>query len=150
MKEHLWANFNKRSFRVHQDLLYSLISHFCQRSSNADEICDRGVRDGSVQNVDPSIWTPYLTPIWIPIGTHVFFFKKIRVKLNDGYMIGKPNTWPSLKMTIPRYIADHVKTTGHNIKWNHFDILAKGKTDYHCKIRDLFMQELSPAFNVNI
>ena len=34
-------------------------------------------------------------------------------------------------------IADHVKATGHNIKWDHFDILAKGKTDYHCKIRDL-------------
>ena len=30
-------------------------------------------------------------------------------------------------------IADHVKATGHNIKWDHFDILAKGKTDYHCK-----------------
>ena len=26
-------------------------------------------------------------------------------------------------------IADHVKTTGHNIKWDHFDILA---SDYHC------------------
>ena len=25
-------------------------------------------------------------------------------------------------------IADHVKSTEHNIKWNHFDILAKGKT----------------------
>ena len=25
----------------------------------------------------------------------------------------------------------HVKATGHNIKWDHFDILAKGKTDYH-------------------
>ena len=33
--------------------------------------------------------------------------------------------------------ADHVKTTGHNIKWDHFDILAKVKTDYRCKIRDL-------------
>ena len=31
-------------------------------------------------------------------------------------------------------IADHVKATGHNIKSDHFDILAKGKTDYHCKI----------------
>ncbi len=26
-------------------------------------------------------------------------------------------------------IADHVKATGHNIMWDHFDILAKGKTD---------------------
>ena len=33
-------------------------------------------------------------------------------------------------------IADHVKATGHNIKWDHFDILAKGKTDYHCKIKE--------------
>ena len=24
-------------------------------------------------------------------------------------------------------IADHVKTTGHSIKWDHFNILAKGK-----------------------
>ena len=35
-------------------------------------------------------------------------------------------------------IADHVKTTGLNIKWNHFDILAKGKTDHHCKIKETF------------
>ena len=30
-------------------------------------------------------------------------------------------------------IANHVKATGHNIKWDNFDILTKGKTDYHCK-----------------
>ena len=48
-------------------------------------------------------------------------------------------------------IADHVKATGHNIKWDQFDILAKGKTDYHCKIKEtLFIQELEPAFNVNV
>ena len=33
--------------------------------------------------------------------------------------------------------ADHVETTGHNI-----DILASGKTDYHCKVKEiLFIQE---------
>ena len=48
-------------------------------------------------------------------------------------------------------IADHVKTIGHNIKWDHFDILTKGKTDYHCKLKEtLFIQELEPAFNVNV
>ena len=48
-------------------------------------------------------------------------------------------------------IADHVKTTGHCIKWDNFDILAKSKTDYHCKIKEtLFIQELEPAFNVNV
>ena len=37
------------------------------------------------------------------------------------------------------------------MKWDHFDILAKGKTDYHCKIKEtLFIQELEPAFNVNV
>ena len=48
-------------------------------------------------------------------------------------------------------IADHVKTTGPNIKWYHFYILASGKSDYHCKIKEtLFIQELKPASNVNV
>ena len=48
-------------------------------------------------------------------------------------------------------VADHVKTTGHNIKRDHFEILASGKTDYHCKTKEtLFIQELKPAFNVNV
>ena len=45
-------------------------------------------------------------------------------------------------------IADQVETTGHNIKWDHVDILAPGKTDY---IKDtLFIQEVQPALNVNV
>ena len=48
-------------------------------------------------------------------------------------------------------IADHVKTTGHDIKWDHFDILASRKTDFHCKIKEtLFIQELKPSLNVNV
>ena len=39
----------------------------------------------------------------------------------------------------------------HNIKWDHFDVVASGKTDYHCKIKEtLLIQELKPAFNVNV
>ena len=54
------------------------------------------------------------------------------------------------KSALRSSIADHVKTNGHNIKWDHFDILAKGKTDYQCKIKEaLFIQELNPAFNAN-
>ena len=34
---------------------------------------------------------------------------------------------PSLKMTTIQIIADHVKITGHNIKWNHFDFFVSGK-----------------------
>ena len=148
------GKLNKRSRRVHQDLVYPLISQFVRfckaRATQMRYAIQRrqrwvGTKPGPL-NLDP-LPDPHLDLHPDPC----FFFKKIRVKVNDSYMIGKPNTLrPSLKMTMPRYIADHVKTTGHNIKWNHFDILAKGKTDYHCKIRDLFMQELSPAFNVNI
>ena len=48
-------------------------------------------------------------------------------------------------------IADHMKTTDHNIKWDHFDILASGKTDFHCKIKEtLLIQELQPSLNVNV
>jgi len=47
-------------------------------------------------------------------------------------------------------VADHDKNTGHNIKWDHFDILAPGKTDYHCKFEEtLFIQELQLAINDN-
>ena len=48
-------------------------------------------------------------------------------------------------------IADHVKTTCHDIKWDHFDILASGKTDFRCKIKEtLFIQELKPSLNVTV
>ena len=33
-------------------------------------------------------------------------------------------------------IMDHFKATGHIIKWDHFEILASGKTDYHCTIKE--------------
>ena len=47
--------------------------------------------------------------------------------------------------------ADHVKTIGHNIKWDHFDIFASGKTGYHCKVNEtLFIQDLQPALNANV
>ena len=40
-------------------------------------------------------------------------------------------------------IADHVTSTGHNLKWDHFEILAKGRSDTHCKIKEtLLIQEL--------
>ena len=32
-------------------------------------------------------------------------------------------------------IADHVTSTGHILKWDHFEILAKGRSDTHCKIK---------------
>ena len=48
-------------------------------------------------------------------------------------------------------IANHVAATGRSIKWDHFEILPSGKTDYHCNIKKKsFIQDLKPAFNVNI
>ena len=49
-------------------------------------------------------------------------------------------------------IADHVQTTRHiYIKWDHFDILVKGKTDYHCKIKETLFKILTVIFeNVSV
>ena len=48
-------------------------------------------------------------------------------------------------------IADHITATGHNIKWDHFEILAKGRSDTHCKIKEtLLIQELKPTLNDNV
>ena len=58
-------------------------------------------------------------------------------------------------------VADHIKITGHNIKWHHFETLASGKTDYHFKINETsFMPELNAnltsdrlslsSYNVNV
>jgi len=48
-------------------------------------------------------------------------------------------------------IADHVKNTGQDIEWYHFDILASGTTDYHCPVKEtLFIQHLQPALNANV
>ena len=32
-------------------------------------------------------------------------------------------------------IADHITSTGHNINWDRFEILATGRSDVHCKIK---------------
>ena len=48
-------------------------------------------------------------------------------------------------------LADHVISTGHNIKWDHFYILATGKSDLQCKIKEtLLISELKPSLNENV
>ena len=48
-------------------------------------------------------------------------------------------------------IDDLIKVTEHNIKWNHFEILATGKTHYPSKIKEtLFIQELISTVNNNL
>ena len=48
-------------------------------------------------------------------------------------------------------IADHIISTGHNIKWDNFEILATGRSDVHCKIKEtLLIKDLKPALNENV
>ena len=77
-----------------------------------------------------------------------FYFGKTKRRLHER----KTEHFKALaKSNHSSAIADHVKTTGHDIKWDHFDILASGKTDFHCKIKEtLFIQELKPSLNANI
>ena len=32
-------------------------------------------------------------------------------------------------------LVDYVTSTGHSLKWDHFEILAKGRSGIHCKIK---------------
>ena len=48
-------------------------------------------------------------------------------------------------------LADHVISTGHNIKWDHFEIIATGKSDLQCRIKEtLLISELKPSLNENV
>jgi len=48
-------------------------------------------------------------------------------------------------------VADHMTLTGHRRKWDHFDILATGRSDVHCKIKEtLLIRDLQPALNENV
>ena len=45
-------------------------------------------------------------------------------------------------------VADHVISTGHNIKWDLFEILATGTSDLQCKIKGtLLISDLNPSLN---
>ena len=48
-------------------------------------------------------------------------------------------------------IADTSREYGHNLKWDHFDILAKGRSDTLCKIKKtLLIRDLKPFLNDNV
>jgi len=48
-------------------------------------------------------------------------------------------------------LIDHVISTGHNIKWDHFEIIATGKSDLQSKIKEtLLISELKPSLNANV
>ena len=48
-------------------------------------------------------------------------------------------------------LADHVISTGHNIKWHHFETIATGKSDLQCKVKEnLLISELKPSLIENV
>ena len=48
-------------------------------------------------------------------------------------------------------VAEHSISTGHNIKWDHFEILASGQCDLQCKIKEtLLIRDSKPALNENV
>ena len=54
-------------------------------------------------------------------------------KTKDYYMIGKTEHFKALTQDChASALADHVISTGHNIKWDHFEIIATGKSDLQC------------------
>ena len=37
------------------------------------------------------------------------------------------------------------------IKWDHFDILAKGRSDIYCRVKETFLiRDLKPTLNENV
>ena len=61
-----------------------------------------------------------------------FYFVKTNRRLHDR----KTEHFKSLtKNDHSSAIANHVAATGRSIKWDHFEILPSGKTDYHCNIK---------------
>ena len=48
-------------------------------------------------------------------------------------------------------VPKHSISTGHNIKWDHFEILASGQCNLQCKIKEaLLIRDLKPALNENV
>ena len=44
--------------------------------------------------------------------------------------------------------TDHVTSTGHSLKWDHFEVLEKGRSDTHCKIKEtLLIKDLKATLN---
>ena len=62
-----------------------------------------------------------------------FYIGKTKRRLQDR----KTEHFKALKSTNhASAIADHMTLTGQRIKWDHFDILATGRSDEQCKIKD--------------
>ena len=85
-----------------------------------------------------------------PVAGIVMLFTS--AKLKEDYMTERLSTSKlSLKFADAYAVAEHSISTGHNIKWDHFEILASGQCDLQCKIKEtLLIRDLKPALNENV
>ena len=73
------------------------------------------------------------------------------VKRSVVYTTEKLNIKALTKSCQTSAIADHISSIGHNIKWDHFEILATGLSDIHCRIKEsLLFKDLKPSLNENV
>ena len=64
----------------------------------------------------------------------------------------KEKDWNLTKSCQASTIADHITPTGHNINWDHFEILATGLSDIRCIVesKSLLIKDLKPSLNENV
>ena len=76
----------------------------------------------------------------------VFYIGKTKRRLHDG----KTEHFKEITSSCHASAIADVTSTGI-LKWNHFDILAKGQSDTHCKIKEiLLIREVKPTLNDNV
>ena len=72
-------------------------------------------------------------------------------KQNADCMTEKLNIFKESQVPVMHLLSQTTSSTGHNLKWGHFEMLAKGLSDSHCKIKEtLLIQELEPTLNDNV
>ena len=77
-----------------------------------------------------------------------FYIRKTKRRLRDR----KTEHFKALSQNFQTSaIADHTFSTGRNIRWDHFEILANGRSDIHCRIEEsLLIKDLKPSLNENV
>ena len=69
-------------------------------------------------------------------------------KRNEDCMTEKLNILKASQVPVMHLLSQTTSRQLVNLKWDHFEILANGRSDTHCKIKEtLLIQELKPTLN---
>ena len=130
-----WQSLGKSVFSILHDLSWSLQQTALKSFFPYKDRLDRSLRSKVV----------YKASCW---DCDDFYIGKTKRRLHDR----KTEHFRALTSNShSSAIADHMTQTGHKIKWDHFDILATGQSDMHCKIKEtLLIRDLKPALNENV